>query len=468
MHGSSYVLMVFAVVLLCGLHSCTAEVMVYKDQVALASSGSVDPPVSVFSAAPVPESPVTKVDFSAAPRSGRTPLMVMFTDLTAGTPSHWEWDFGDGETSGGENPVHTYRSPGSYTVTLTASGEQGSGTCVKEGYIQAGPIPLKANFTATPARGPAPLTVRFTDTSEGAMIWLWNFGDGSTGSMIPDPMHTFLEDGAYTVSLKVDNQVGDTDTMKQEIIVSSELTADFEASPRIGTAPLQVTFTPLTTGSPVSWLWDFGDGETSQSERPVHQYRTTGTYSVNLTVTDAQGQKGTRTKEGFITVTGSGQGKIPLSSGWNLVSVPAVLAPGSDTAQIFRQINVAGHSILRYDPVAGWTTLTPSSPVKPLDAYWVYSAGLDTVPLVFDLGKTPLPRSLPAGWSMAGTVGLTPRDAGSSLSSVRDQWSYCLGYNAEMQQYREMIIRGSNDGTLLSPYHGFWLYLSDPGLLQAS
>lgn len=468
MHGSLYVLIIFAALLFCGLYSCTAEVMIYKDQVVLAGSGPVQPPVSVFSAAPVPESPVTKVDFSAAPRSGRTPLMVMFTDLTSGTPSRWEWDFGDGETSGGENPVHTYRSPGSYTVTLTASGEQGSGTCVKEGYIQAGPVTLKANFTATPSQGPAPLTVRFTDRSEGAMIWLWDFGDGSTGSMIPDPMHTFLEDGQYTVSLKVDNQVGDTDTMKQEIIVSSELSADFEASPRIGTAPLQVTFTPLTTGSPVSWLWDFGDGETSQSERPVHEYQKPGTYSVHLTVTDAQGQKGTRTKEDFITVTGSGQGKIPLSSGWNLVSVPAVLSAGSDNAAIFRHVDAAGHSILRYDPVAGWTPLTLSSPVTPLNAYWVYSTRPDAVPLVYDLGQVPLPRSLPAGWSMAGTVGLTPRDAGSALSSVRDQWSYCLGYDADRQQYREMIIRGSNDDTPLSPYSGFWIYLSDPGLLRAS
>lgn len=468
MHGSSYVLMVCAALLICGLHVCTAEVMIFKSPDLLGDSGPVQPPVWAFSAAPVPESPVTKVDFSAAPRSGRTPLMVMFTDLTSGSPSRWEWDFGDGETSGRENPVHTYRSTGSYTVTLTASGDQGSGTCVKEGYIQAGPIPLKANFTATPTRGPAPLTVMFTDRSEGAMIWLWDFGDGSTGSMIPDPMHTFLEEGDYTVTLKVDNQVGDTDSMKQEIIVSSELSADFDASPRIGTAPLQVTFTPQITGSPVSWLWDFGDGETSQSERPVHQYRTPGTYRVHLTVTDRQGQQATSTKEGFITVTGSASGMIPLSSGWNLVSVPAVLAPGSDTAEIFRNIDAAGHSILRYDTPAGWKTLTPSSPVTPLNAYWIYSVRPDTVPLVYDLGQVPLPRSLPAGWSMAGTVGLTPRDAGSALASVRDQWSYCLGYNADMQRYREMIIKGSNDGTLLSPYSGFWIYLSDPGLLRAS
>ncbi len=66
------------------------------------------------------------VDFVAEPTSGRVPLAVQFTDLSTGDATHWEWDFGDGGSSGVRNPVHTYQDPGSYDVTLTVAGPGGA------------------------------------------------------------------------------------------------------------------------------------------------------------------------------------------------------------------------------------------------------------------------------------------------------------------------------------------------------
>jgi hypothetical protein len=66
-------------------------------------------------------------------------------------------------------------------------------------------------------------------------------------------------------------------------------TAGFTASPTSGTAPLPVSFTDTSTGSPTSWAWTFGDGGTSTVQSPSHTYAAAGTYTATLTATNAQG-----------------------------------------------------------------------------------------------------------------------------------------------------------------------------------
>nr|WP_292421305.1 DUF6345 domain-containing protein [Methanoregula sp.] len=79
--------------------------------------------------------------------------------------------------------------------------------------------------------------------------------------------------------------------------------ADFTGTPLSGTAPLTVQFTDLSTGSPTSWLWDFGDGGTSTVQHPGHTYTTHGTHTVKLTVTNSHGSD-TKTKPAYIMGTG--------------------------------------------------------------------------------------------------------------------------------------------------------------------
>lgn len=66
-------------------------------------------------------------------------------------------------------------------------------------------------------------------------------------------------------------------------------TAAFEAIPRLGLAPLEVQFTDLSTNSEM-WLWQFGDGTTSNTQHPAHTYEVPGLYSVALTVANYAGQ----------------------------------------------------------------------------------------------------------------------------------------------------------------------------------
>ncbi|OGP72780.1 MAG: hypothetical protein A2V86_08735 [Deltaproteobacteria bacterium RBG_16_49_23] len=73
--------------------------------------------------------------FSGSPLTGSAPLTVNFTDLSTYNPTSWTWNFGDGATSTLRNPSHTYRSPGVYTVSLTASNAGGSDIEMKTNYI---------------------------------------------------------------------------------------------------------------------------------------------------------------------------------------------------------------------------------------------------------------------------------------------------------------------------------------------
>lgn len=80
--------------------------------------------------------PQISANFIANVTGGAAPLSVQFTDLSTGTqPVNWSWDFGDGSTDTGKNPVHVYRSPGTYTVVFSASAEGIPFTMTRENYV---------------------------------------------------------------------------------------------------------------------------------------------------------------------------------------------------------------------------------------------------------------------------------------------------------------------------------------------
>ncbi|MDD3622079.1 MAG: PKD domain-containing protein [Methanofollis sp.] len=246
-------------------------------------------------------------NFTAEPRNGTAPLEVNFTDTSVGSPTSWAWEFGDGNTSTEQNPIYEYTAPGLYTVNLTISNGTRTDTETKVDYINvtAAPPALAANFTADPLNGTAPLSVGFTDLSEGAPTsWLWDFGDGNT-STEQNPTYEYAAPGLYTVNLTVSDGTTEDSLEKQDYIeVTAPLvviSADFSAMPTTGTTPLEVAFTDLSEGPVTSWLWDFGDGNTSTEQNPTYTYATADTYDVSLTVSDGT-ETETEIKPGYISV----------------------------------------------------------------------------------------------------------------------------------------------------------------------
>ncbi len=233
---------------------------------------------------------VPVASFAAEPTSGSVPLAVKFMDQSTGNPASWLWDFGDGHTSTEQNPAHQYAAPGNYTVTLKVSNDCDTHTETKQDYIAVIDT-VATEFTAEATAGCAPLTVQFTDQSSGPVVsWLWDFGDGNT-STEQNPSHAYAAEGKYTVKLTVTNSANfsSTKTKSEFIVVDPALVAAFSGAPVTGNVPALVTFTDQSTGNPASWLWDFGDGNTSTEQNPSHTYTTAGDYTVQLTVTNACG-----------------------------------------------------------------------------------------------------------------------------------------------------------------------------------
>ncbi|ADN36276.1 polymorphic outer membrane protein [Methanolacinia petrolearia DSM 11571] len=136
--------------------------------------------------------------------------------------------------------------------------------------------------------------------------------EGNITSGVNETVFTPATSIISTVNVTVDDQ-----NVSVQILITPE--ASFYATPVSGTVPLTVSFTDTSTGSPTCWNWSFGDGEWSNTTNPglknvTHTYLSTGTYTVNLTVSNALGND-TESLAGYITVNTASSSVGTTSSG---------------------------------------------------------------------------------------------------------------------------------------------------------
>ena len=232
-----------------------------------------------------------KAGFGADKRCGSAPFTVAFSDSsTSSYPiTNWHWDFDDGGTSNLQNPTHQFQGTGVFDITLIVSDGIAADTLKKQGYITTQDS-VSADFIGLPTSGRSPLTVMFEPILEGiANHYFWDFGDGDT-SVLRNPIHIYTNQGKYDVKLRVRLELDDCDQVdsmtKEDYVIVNDLEAKFSANPTAGVAPLLVQFTDSSSGSPDTWFWDFGDGNTSAQQHPQHQYDTAGIYDVFLRVSN--------------------------------------------------------------------------------------------------------------------------------------------------------------------------------------
>ena len=247
--------------------------------------------------------------FTLNPSKGcAIPHTVFFTDQST-LPDTWLWNFGDGGASTLQNPVHNYTATGNYIVTLIIT-DTIIGTSDTAFATVDVSIPT-ANFTgngsSAGAFGCAPLSVAYVSTSTSAasiMSWNWDFGDGNTDTT-ENPTHIYQNPGVYTVSLSITDSNGCTSTeIKNTFVQVIGLNVNFGADTLFNCqVPLNVNFTDSTIfGAPItSWTWDFGDGNSSNLQNPMHTYTTNDTFTVSLTVTDIDGCSRTFTRNKYIS-----------------------------------------------------------------------------------------------------------------------------------------------------------------------
>ncbi|MGZ5242791.1 MAG: PKD domain-containing protein [Bacteroidia bacterium] len=146
-----------------------------------------------------------EAEFTSPEASSCAPAVVTFQDKSDEAVS-WLWEFGDGSSSTLQNPAHLYTVPGFYDVKLIITNKQGCrDTMFKANYIHVrGPI---SKFTASAQQGCLPFKIAFTDASENAVSWKWNFGDGNT-STEQNPEFVYTTPGKFYVTLITKDSTG--------------------------------------------------------------------------------------------------------------------------------------------------------------------------------------------------------------------------------------------------------------------
>ena len=231
------------------------------------------------------------------------PVVMQFTDMSAGNANNWIWDFGDGTTGTGQYPVHSYTVPGTYLACLTIEEIDAAGTIVCTDIycdsvwadtIGINPPSCYAYFWSNQVS--ASDSTFFTNSSTGAAnaTYFWDFGD-NTFSTDENPVHLYVQSGTYYACLTImDSTTNCFDTYCSVITVivggSQGCQAYFYGTPGTGGA-ITYDFFDYSAGNISNWLWDFGDGTTSTQQNPTHMYATANFYLVCLTIeeVDANG-----------------------------------------------------------------------------------------------------------------------------------------------------------------------------------
>src|SRR6056297_694668 len=228
--------------------------------------------------------PEVTANFSQDTDRGCNPLPVNFTYEPGGNTVNvnHDWDFGDGTSSGEQDPPHNfehfnYNGTTTFEVWHTTTSEYGctdqqSSTVVVEKA-------LKAEFAIDPSAGCNPFDATFVNTTQGADTYQWTFGDGDTYdvNVLQDVSHqytnsSYTNTATFDAQLLVTNTAGNCrDSMIKTVSVYPNVRATYDLSSTEGCHPLTVDFTNTSLGSN-NFYWDFDDQTSATVTNPTHTF----------------------------------------------------------------------------------------------------------------------------------------------------------------------------------------------------
>lgn len=207
--------------------------------------------------------------------------------FTSGSVTSWEWTFGNGTNSSLENPVHSFANGGTYNVQLVVTASNDClDTITQDLVIHYAPIPAFVNTNACEMN-----TIYFTDQSTIPLgtVTGWNYDFYSLGtSTDQNAEFVFPLAGSYPVTFTATSNFGCSSSITQIVNVIQSPSANFTANPNPALVGQDILFQDQSVGTNLtSWYWNFGDGEATNQQNPIHDFSMGGVYTVILTVTDA-------------------------------------------------------------------------------------------------------------------------------------------------------------------------------------
>jgi PKD repeat protein len=256
---------------------------------------------SVEKTVTINQSPVMDFNYSYACAGQK----VYFTDYISLKP--WEtivtynWSFGDSTSSIISNPMHIFDTAGYYQTTFSIMVSSGCRQSLTQ-TVDVGGIPHVDFLFGKNC------ILNLTGFSDNSIVtngiinrWKWDFA-GLGSNTIRDPSFLFPDTGTYLVSLQVNTDHQCTDSITLPVKIVAAPTALFSFTPEYGVPPLAVTFTNNSIGSS-TYMWKFGDLDSSQSVNPVHTYNDQGIFQILLTSYNNIGCSDTTTAKVYVLPT---------------------------------------------------------------------------------------------------------------------------------------------------------------------
>ena len=302
---------------------------------------------------------------AGGPYSGSAGSAITFSgsassDPDGNLPLSYSWNFGDGSSGGGATPTHTYATAGTYTVLLTVTDSMGASSAPDSTTATISDPPDANQPPIAEAGGPYSGTegvaIPFdgtvsSDPEGGPLSYVWNFGDGSTGTGAT-PSHSYGSQGTYTAVLSVADSAGLNSAPDTAIVtvsaVPNQPPVAQAGGPYSGSAGSAIAFNGSASSDPdgnlpLSYSWNFGDGSSGGGATPSHTYSAAGTYTVTLQVIDAEGlASGPAATMATVQVASSSSVLVrdgfsrTLSSGWGAPEAGGLWRISSGDPSIFQ------------------------------------------------------------------------------------------------------------------------------------
>jgi PKD repeat protein len=284
-------------------------------------------------AAVIREAPIADAGPAIAACTGQTVRLDGSGSTDAdGAVNAFGWNFGDGSSGGGERPTHVFERPGTYTVTLTITGDA-RGACGALDTAETTVSVVEAPRIAIvgPDRVAAATPVSFDAALVGEVDlrdarFAWDFGDGgtATGATVS---HTFAEPGTATVTLSAELPRAEAGcgsiATRRLVTVNAPPAPVLDMPDRVAAGALVLLDASGSSdpdGAITGFEWDFGDGSTASGVQAQHRYAAAGRYEVRLAATDDAGVGNSRA-----VLTRTVEVTPPPVAG---LSAPPALCPG--------------------------------------------------------------------------------------------------------------------------------------------
>ena len=242
------------------------------------------------------------------------PVTTVYLSNTT-SPGDWDfkWNFGDASSNYTRDPgEHVYNTWGVYAIEMEWSTPHCLGSISKQIEIR----PPKPELSFSPdTSGCPPLLVSFKNNTLYAESYQWDFDDGSYSDET-NPSHSFWESKAYHVKLVATGLSG-KDSTEQIVSVYDRPLLAFESDRTETSSPSEISFENNSINA-LRYLWDFGDGHTSEEESPTHLFTNAGTYTITLYAWSMEECADTLVREKLVTITaGEGRSMFPTVFKWN-------------------------------------------------------------------------------------------------------------------------------------------------------